>query len=129
MNIQINQVALGTLLKEYREENKLSQRDIASSLGYANANFISMLETGKTNIPVKRLNDVIEAYQMDSEFITVFVQKLMPDMWELFMQIYDSFLAPNQFKNSKAVQKALGKMYKDKMKEKKLESFLQLDGI
>jgi transcriptional regulator with XRE-family HTH domain len=44
---------LGRLIKSYREEANLAQKDIAQKLGYSNAQFISNWERGLSCVPDK----------------------------------------------------------------------------
>jgi transcriptional regulator with XRE-family HTH domain len=58
---------LGEVMKKHRERRGLSQRDVANRLDYRNINFISMIERGGSLIPVPRLNDFCNAYELDAE--------------------------------------------------------------
>jgi hypothetical protein len=52
-------------------------------LGYKNYNYISMLENGRSNIPVKRVMDIVKAYKFEDAVIPVFIKKLLPNVWEI----------------------------------------------
>jgi transcriptional regulator with XRE-family HTH domain len=82
-NQQLNQIIIGNILKEQRESQGLSQIDIAHELGYKNYNYISMLENGRSNIPVKRVIDILKAYKFDDSVGPVFIKKLLPNVWEI----------------------------------------------
>ncbi|WP_319524276.1 helix-turn-helix transcriptional regulator [uncultured Desulfosarcina sp.] len=79
-----NALVAGALLKSYREKRNLSQSDVAQQLGYRNVNFISMIESGKSNIPIARIIDVLNAYQIEAEMALALVKKLQPEIWQLF---------------------------------------------
>ena len=70
---------IGRVLREHRARIGLSQSDIAKSLGYANVNFISMIESGKSKIPVNRVDDLVSAYQMSPEFTLVILRAEYPE--------------------------------------------------
>jgi transcriptional regulator with XRE-family HTH domain len=82
-NQQLNQIIVGNILKEQRESQGLSQIDVAMELGYKNYNYISMLENGRSNIPVKRVMDIVRAYKFEDSVIPVFIKKLLPNVWEI----------------------------------------------
>lgn len=82
-NQQLNQIIVGNILKEQRESQGLSQIDVAMELGYKNYNYISMLENGRSNIPAKRIMDIIRVYKFEDSVIPVFIKKLLPNVWEV----------------------------------------------
>ena len=75
---------IGAILKTHRENNGVSQRDIASTLNYRSVNFISMLESGRSSIALNRVMDVVGAYQLPNEMALVIIKMLHPDIWTLF---------------------------------------------
>ncbi len=81
--LQLNQIIIGSILKEQRESQGLSQADIAAALDYKNYNYISMLENGRSNIPVKRAMDILRAYRLDDSVAAVFIKYLLPAVWEV----------------------------------------------
>lgn len=66
--------ALGVWLKDLREQEKLSQRDLAERLSLDYYTFISQLENGRGRIPVHRYAEWAEALGQDKR---VFVKKLL----------------------------------------------------
>lgn len=66
--------ALGVWLKELREEQKLSQRDLADRLSLDYYTFISQLENGRGRIPVHRYSEWAAALGKDQRS---FVRKLL----------------------------------------------------
>jgi transcriptional regulator with XRE-family HTH domain len=85
------QEAIGALLKAHREHKNLNQRDIARALNYKSINYISILEGGKSNIPMDRLKEIMDAYQMNSVITPILVRYLHPDVWNLFMAMLKSY--------------------------------------
>lgn len=70
---------VGRLLADQRRRIGLCQADIAKPLGYVNINFISMIESGKSKIPINRIDDLVKAYQLAPEFILVVLQAQYPE--------------------------------------------------
>mgnify|MGYP003120677380 CR=1 FL=1 len=66
--------ALGVWLKELREREKLSQRELADRLSLDYYTFISQLENGRGRIPVHRYAEWAEALGEDERS---FVRKLL----------------------------------------------------
>lgn len=66
--------ALGVWLKELRETQKLSQRELADKLSLDYYTFISQLENGRGRIPVHRYAEWAEALGKDKR---TFVRKLL----------------------------------------------------
>lgn len=66
--------ALGVWLKELRESQKLSQRELADKLSLDYYTFISQLENGRGRIPVHRYAEWAEALGKDQR---TFVRKLL----------------------------------------------------
>ena len=66
--------ALGLWLKELREQQKLSQRELADRLSLDYYTFISQLENGRGRIPVHRYAEWAEALGQDKR---LFVRTLL----------------------------------------------------
>jgi transcriptional regulator with XRE-family HTH domain len=73
---------IGAVLKIQREKINISQKEIADRLSYRNANFISMIETNKSTVPLTRINDFVEAYEMPKEFGLVLLKYLYPECYQ-----------------------------------------------
>jgi len=74
---------IGAILKAKREEQNKSQRDVALELGYRNVNFISMIESGRSNPPLSRMSDICRVYDMEPEFLPMMVRLIYPETWEV----------------------------------------------
>ncbi len=70
---------VGNVLSEQRKRIGICQGDIAKQLGFANMNFISMIENGKSKVPINRIDDLVNAYQLAPEFILVVLQAEYPE--------------------------------------------------
>lgn len=67
-------IELGVWLRELREAQGLSQRDLSDALGLDYYTFISQLENGRGKIPSNRYRDWATALGQDSK---AFVRKLL----------------------------------------------------
>lgn len=67
-------LALGVWLRELREEQGLSQRDLSEMLGLDYYTFISQLENGRGKIPPNRYREWAQALGQDPK---PFVRKLL----------------------------------------------------
>jgi transcriptional regulator with XRE-family HTH domain len=82
-----NAARIGRLLKAKREEQNISQRDIATILGYRNINFVSMIESGRSSPPLSRLPDIIRAYGLEASFILPILKLVFPDTFSAIVEI------------------------------------------
>jgi transcriptional regulator with XRE-family HTH domain len=62
-------LSIGSFLKKARLAKKLSQAELASILGYQNSQYISDWERGYSPIPLKRILDLSEALNIDSQVL------------------------------------------------------------
>lgn len=69
-----HRLALGVWLRDLREEQGLSQRDLSDALGLDYYTFISQLENGRGKIPSSRYRDWAQALGQDPKS---FVRKLL----------------------------------------------------
>lgn len=80
-NDLLNRERIGSILKTSREENELSQRDVARKIGYANTNFISMIETGRSSPPLGKLSQLCEAVGAEPILVPIILKYLYSDAW------------------------------------------------
>ena len=69
-----HRIELGVWLRELREAQGLSQRDLSDALGLDYYTFISQLENGRGKIPSNRYRDWANALGQDTK---TFVRKLL----------------------------------------------------
>ena len=78
---------MGVWLRTLREEQGLTQRDLAKSLGLEYYSFISQLENGRGKIPRERYRDWAEALGQDTK---TFVKKSLyfsdPAIYEILFE-------------------------------------------
>ncbi len=58
---------LGEYLRRKREALSLTQSEVAQKLGYGSPQFISNIERGISNVPVKSLRILIDLYQISAD--------------------------------------------------------------
>ena len=57
---------LGNYLRKAREDNKMSQRQVADALGYTSPQFISNFERGLCSPPLNKLRVLIDLYDLNA---------------------------------------------------------------
>ncbi|MGA9111883.1 MAG: helix-turn-helix domain-containing protein [Smithella sp.] len=107
---------IGEMLKRQRESLKLSQKQISDKLGYPYFNFISMLESGASKIPLGRVADVVEAYSLPPEFIMILTKELHPEVWSVVCKIKESTKAFNTAIVASEIEKNNDRILKQKLK-------------
>lgn len=76
--------ALGLWLKELRESQNLSQRELADRLSLDYYTFISQLENGRGRIPVHRYGEWAQALDMDKrQFVRRLLSYYEPTTYEI----------------------------------------------
>lgn len=66
---------LGEYLRRKREALRLTQSEVAQRLGYGSPQFISNIERGISNVPVKSLRIMIDLYQISAnEVINILLE-------------------------------------------------------
>ncbi len=80
-------IELGRVLFSQRKAIGFSQGDVTKRLGYANLNFISMIEAGKSKIPINRVSDFVEVYGFRKDFALVILRVMHKDAFEAFLKL------------------------------------------
>ena len=115
-----NRNNIGLILKMFRERNNILQNQIAEKLGYVNLNFISMVETGKSSVPLARLEEFQKAYGAPAELIPIMLKYLYPETWNIFLlslgKCKDLF---GTDKKASTIDKTVEKDFKALLKEAK----------
>ena len=80
-------------------------------------NFISMIESGRSNPPLSRLADICRAYDMPVDFVPVMLKALFPDTWEAIKSILaiskDLFVNRTPAQIEKELDHMMAKMLKE----------------
>jgi hypothetical protein len=78
---------IGTQLRNFRTNARLSQRDIAERLKYFNINFMSMIEKDHSGIPANRFVDFMDAYEVPHESRLKLYARCYSVHWETLRQL------------------------------------------
>lgn len=72
------------IIEARRTELSLTQVELATRLGYDNANNISMIEAGKSKVPLNRAHEFARVLEMDDpeRFIKIVMSERFPDLAE-----------------------------------------------
>jgi len=72
---------IGALIKQRREELKMTQTELGKTLGYRYGNFIGYLENGKAVFPVEKWQEYAEVLQISKhEFLEILFREKFPAM-------------------------------------------------
>lgn len=86
VSLMNHQKTLGTYLKEKRETSNLTQSEVALKLGYTTPQFISNIERGISNVPLKALKTLIELYKVQpDEVIEILLQQKKRQLKDLLL--------------------------------------------
>jgi len=118
---QMIHVAIGALLKAKREESGQPQIEIANRLNYRNKNLISMIESGRANLPIKRIGNFAVAYGFLPGEVLVFIKSLMPEVWSAFIM---GLGAKEGEETSKKLDEETTKTFEKLMKRYELSQYL-----
>jgi ribosome-binding protein aMBF1 (putative translation factor) len=64
-----NQQKLGQVVSVRRRELGLSQAELAARLAYKNTNFVSMIESGQSELPLDRTSQFAEVLEIDARWL------------------------------------------------------------
>lgn len=68
----------------------MSQIDVAKMAGYQNANYISMIERGKSTIPLQSAIILADAYNLNrKDFLKAILMVRFPEIWEILLTILE----------------------------------------
>jgi transcriptional regulator with XRE-family HTH domain len=59
--------SIGDYLRRKREESGLTQFFVAQKLGYSSSQFVSNIERGLSNVPLKALKVLVELYKLNPD--------------------------------------------------------------
>jgi transcriptional regulator with XRE-family HTH domain len=85
-----NRAVFGRWLKSKRAIHGRSQGDISKMLGYNNANFISIVETGNATMPLSRYKEFANAYGVsENTLLSIYFYLTQPEIWSIFKLLID----------------------------------------
>lgn len=78
---------VGAQLRKFRLNAHLSQGDVGGRLGYANINFMSMIENDRSGIPADRFVDFMESYEVPQNLRLDLFARCYSVHWEALKQL------------------------------------------
>ncbi|MBU2965909.1 helix-turn-helix transcriptional regulator [Amphritea sp. 2_MG-2023] len=76
------------LTKAINESHK-SQVTIAEEAGFSSINMISMIKSGRTNLPISRIDHLSEALDIEpTQLFELALQQYFPEAWTLITKYY-----------------------------------------
>ena len=122
----IDQIAIGEMLKAQRKRLGLTQNDISKRLEYGGYNFISMLESARSPLPLNRVVDIVKAYEFEDVFSLIFIKRAFPDVWGLFGALSGIMAASGM--DFKQLDAEIDSRYKAALKESGLANLIKALG-
>ena len=118
----INRSLISSILKGYRKELGLTQKQIADKMGLKNAVYICQIEKAATGIPINRIVDLVDAYKLDHIYLLIIAKLLMPDTWHFMLEIDMRF---QFFSLNQRMVDRIGRQLKADMQRFNLSGFKQ----
>ncbi|WP_088652504.1 helix-turn-helix domain-containing protein [Marinibacterium profundimaris] len=76
------------MLASALDASDLTQREVAARAGFNNANVLSMMKTGETNIPLVRIPALASVLELDAqEFLMTAIAEYYPPVHEVLVDI------------------------------------------
>lgn len=73
---------LGNQLKELRLDRGLTQSELAEKLKYPGPAFISMIENGKSKLPLYMCKKIVKKLKLSAEEVKLFKRALLKEYYE-----------------------------------------------
>lgn len=71
------------VVAQRRRDLQLTQAELAKRVGYSNSNFVSMLESGKSKVPLEKAGDIAAAIEVDPKwFVELLMRERYPEIAE-----------------------------------------------
>lgn len=88
----------------------VSQKDIATALGYENPNVISMIKQGKTKLPITKVGQLAKVLEVDPIYLLrLTMSEYCPDTWQVFQHLIGrSLITANELALIEVVRRACG---------------------
>mgnify|MGYP006308564115 FL=1 len=84
-------------LKTAIENSGLTQREIARRAGFPKPNFISMMKTGETKVPIDRIPALAEALDIPAiDFLRIAMREYQPEVWTVLTKALGAPLTKNE---------------------------------
>jgi transcriptional regulator with XRE-family HTH domain len=105
-----NNVTVADFITRKIESAPISQREIASRLGYPNANILTMFKQGRTKIPIPKVPELAQALEMDPiELLRIVMSEYQPETWRVLERLIgESLVSTTELNLLKTVREASG---------------------
>lgn len=91
------------------DNNGKTQKQIATALGYANPNIITMFKQGITKVPISKIPRFAEVLGIKPEhLLALAMEEYSPEVWESIQSITGHLVKPNELELVKLVREAVG---------------------
>ncbi|MBF0101891.1 MAG: helix-turn-helix transcriptional regulator [Desulfobacterales bacterium] len=118
-------VIMGHIFREYRERMGRSQAEICKMIGYKNPNYITMVETGRTKLPINKVLLAAKKYDLGKYGVPFLVKMLYPEVWSIILQILKDNSEDIKSKTLLNYDKDIDEELLMIIRENKLEKFMQ----
>ena len=79
---------VAALIQQRQVEAGISDADLSTALGYANAKVISMIKSGTMKLPLNKVAALGRALQTDAfELLRIILSESSPDLWTTLQEI------------------------------------------
>ncbi len=87
----------------------MTQKQIATDLGYANPNIITMFKQGITKVPISKIPAFAKVLGIDPEhLLRLAMEEYSPEVWESIQSIKGHLVKPNELELVKLVRSVVG---------------------
>ena len=77
------------------EHSGKSQREISQELGFSKPNFVSMMKTGESGVPIDRIPDIARVCGVDErQFLVTALMEYHPRLWDTLQRLYPAYISP-----------------------------------
>lgn len=91
------QMKVADLIVERQLDLDLTNQDIATRIGYANPNVISMIKKGRTKLPVDKVIKMADALGVDrARLMRLVMTEYMPDAYEAIVKCIGEPITQNE---------------------------------
>ena len=88
-------------------KGEVSQRDIASALGYPKSNIISMFKKGEAKVPLDKIPALAEALHVDvAHLMRLGLEQYWPDKMEVITKVFSRVVTENEYEIVETIRKA-----------------------
>lgn len=112
---------LGRFIKAQRESLDMGQRHLAKELGYRNINFISMIETGTSKIPLNKIPRFVNALRLPPVFMGIIMREIYPECWQTFLEMTRAIPDMSAVAGLGGMKKELDAIYKSSLEEFRID--------